>query len=139
MVLLTAIIMLIITGIYAYSQSPKGKVTSVKIVLTKESFKLGEEVKIILYVVNQETVDLEAPSLSYQVEISGPSGPVIGQTCQDARTGPVLIPAKSECKIGEFIWDQRDSQGNQVQPGAYSIRVKLIHLNLETNVIIQIQ
>ena len=117
----------------------KERAAYLKVVKYKSSFQSGEEVKLLLYLVNQEALDLDAPSLSYQVEIYGSSGPIIGLARQDLQTGPVRIPANSEYKIGEFVWDQRDSQGNQVGVGAYTIRIKLLHLNLETSIVIQIQ
>jgi len=103
----------------------------------KSSYNLGEEVQIVITCVNNQSVGVSLSSLSYGMEISNPQGVVFIMTMHQTSEGPVQIGAFSEQFVGNYTWNQRDMDGNQVPTGTYTIRVYLLDSTVCGQTVIQ--
>ena len=116
----------------------------------KENYTIGETITVDLYVKNNprceggqlvnRSLTLNTLSFSAAVDriIAPPypstSQPVILETVQSASAGPVVVPTNAEIKLGQFIWNQKDSQGNQVVEGTYQITLTALDTNIHASI-----
>mgnify|MGYP001129655958 CR=1 FL=1 len=95
----------------------------------KRSYPVGSSAHIdilLTYGPNLVRGAVTIPSASYEILISGPSGPVLAARAYVHTEEPLKILPNTTQKIGEFDWDLRDASGNLVTPGSYAVTVTLL-------------
>jgi len=116
----------------------------------KENYTVGETVTLDLYLKNNprceggqwanRNLTLNTLSFSVDVEriISPPipstKEPIISEIIQSASVGPVVVPSGTEIKVGQWTWNQKDSQGKQVGEGTYEIMFTTLDPNIHTSI-----
>lgn len=122
-------------------ENPGNPEISLRVETDKDVYLVGENVTITLYFVNNGSTEITLPSLSYYLEIRGPSGFVLGMAVEEMRYvgDPIIIPPSSERCIDSYVWGQIDTETrSQVPTGAYTIYVGLGYYALEGSKTIQI-
>jgi hypothetical protein len=107
----------------------------------KESYAVGSSAHVeffLAYGPNLVRGAVTIPSTSYEILISGPSGPVVAMRTYVHTQEPVIISPNSTQKVGEFYWDLKDAEGNSVVPGTYTIAVSLLDYPLSGETKIQV-
>ena len=107
----------------------------------REAYPVGSSALIEIFLTygpNFIRGTLAVPSVSYEVLISGPSGPVLGMRAHVHTEGPVSVSPNTTHKIGEMQWNLKDSRGTAVPPGIYMITVKLVDYPLSGEIRVQV-
>jgi hypothetical protein len=92
----------------------------------KNTYAPGEEVRITFSLINDKPSNISVPSLGYSLEITGPQGAVLIITETRSSSEPVSVEASSQASVATYIWNQKDTNGQQVSNGTYTIRVHLL-------------
>ena len=127
-VLILAVVIIIVgcIGAYAASRSSKGPEAYLMVKTDKTAYSIGEGVKVSIYFVNELDEKVILPSKSYGLEVLRSGETLLAYVSLRAGAGPIEVPPSTSCLIGEWVWNQRDARGNQVEAGSYIIRVNLL-------------
>jgi hypothetical protein len=116
----------------------------------KENYAVGETVTLDLYLKNNPRCEggqwvnrnLTLNTLSFSVDVERIISPpipstkehIISEVIQSASVGPVVVPSGTEIKVGQWTWNQKDSQGKQVGEGIYEIIFITLDPNIHTSI-----
>jgi len=92
----------------------------------KTEYSIGEDVKVSIYLVNNLDREVISRSKSYGLSVTGSKGVVLFCVSSETRVSPITVPPYTTYLIGEWVWNQRNADRNQVDVGTYVIRVNLL-------------
>jgi hypothetical protein len=115
-------------GLYVlkFPINQRAETVYIKLQTDKSTYKLGEKIQIIIFLVNDKSDKISLPSLNYALEIFGSQGIVLTMVESRGGTGPVNVEALSQLLIETYTWNQEDMNKNQVSKGIYTLRVNLL-------------
>jgi hypothetical protein len=89
----------------------------------QDSYSPGENVQVKLFVINQ-SAETATYGMTYNVKIYDVASNLIW-TKDFVIYGKVIVSPGSEAALPDFVWDQKDKDGLQVNSGDYRIAIRL--------------
>ena len=127
--------MVLVTGVLATLS------VSLAVTSDRNSYSPGSSAHIEFFFVYGPNVvrgTVTIPSSSYEVIISGSSGPILAMRTFIDSSEPITIPPNTTQKLGEFDWNLKDTAGIFVPPGKYKITVSLLDYALSGEIMIEV-